>query len=210
MSTSYRPEDPLFASQWHFGMIGRLGFDASVTAVRIFGGADDISNQWSDELLSLDCLRNFAVTNRSYGGFPGFYVSGDVVKFQVAAEQGRGGAGPHRQRSRLLQLWRACAGVSARRIRYHHLLGLGNGYDGLANGDYTNDFGGTSAAGLVTAGVVALMYDANSALGWRDVQNILASCATGTGSLYSGDTCNENFAWKWNGMVNAFNAVRMA
>ena len=347
MSTSYTPEDPLFAGQWHFGMIGRLGFgssadsagieriwssvtgagvavgiwddgvqashwdlsanynaskqvtvrgtlnngqpltstdghgtsvagliaadnnglggvgvafDASVTAVRIFGGADDINDQWARYLLSLDSLKNFDVTNHSYGGFPGFYVSDDVAKFQVAAEQGRGGLGTINVKSagndnvdgngEYLDASRFTVTVAALdstgNAAYYStygahvlvsapaasnttdLLGLGNGYDGLENGDYTNDFGGTSAAGPVTAGVVALMYSANAALGWRDVQNILACCATGTGSIYSGDTSNENFAWKWNGaanwngggmhfsedygygLVNAFNAVRMA
>jgi Ca2+-binding RTX toxin-like protein/subtilisin-like proprotein convertase family protein len=108
------------------------------------------------------------------------------------------------------------------------LLGTGAGYNGLLNGDYTNAFGGTSAAGPVTAGVVSLMLSANPGLGWRDVQNILAYSATGTGSIYGGVTTNENFAWKWNGadnwnggglhfsedygygMVNAYNAARMA
>jgi subtilisin-like proprotein convertase family protein len=347
MSTSYRPEDSLFASQWHFGMIGRLGFgssadsagieriwssftgtgvavgiwddgvqasqwdlsanynaskqvtvrgtlnngqpltssdghgtsvagliaadnnglggvgvafDASVTGVRIFGGADDINDQWARYLLSLDSLKDFAVTNHSYGGFPGFYVSADVAKFQLAAQQGRGGLGTTHVKSagndnvdgngEYLDASRFTVTVAAldstgNAADYSSygahvlvsapaasdttdLLGLGNGYDGLENGDYTDDFGGTSAAGPVTAGVVALMYDANEALGWRDVQNILACCATGTGSLYGGDTSNENFAWKWNGaanwngggmhysedygygLVNAFNAVRMA
>ncbi len=347
MSTSYRPKDPLFTNQWHFGMIGRLGygssadsagiervwssytgagvavgiwddgvqsshwdlsanynasqqvtvlgkqnngqpmtnydghgtsvagliaadnndlggvgvaFDASLTAVRIFGGADDINDQWARYLLTLDSLKNFGVTNHSYGGFPSFDVSADVAKFQVAAEQGRGGLGTINVKSagnnnvdgngEYLDASRFTVTVAALdntgNAAYFStygahvlvsapaasdttdLLGMGNGYDGLANGDYTNGFGGTSAAGPVTAGVVALICDANARLGWRDVQNILACSATGTGSLYSADTSNENFAWKWNGaanwngggmhfsedygygMVNAFNAVRMA
>ena len=47
------------------------------------------------------------------------------------------------------------------------LTGSGTGYDGLLGGDYTNRFGGTSAGGPVTAGVVALMLDANAGLGRR-------------------------------------------
>lgn len=108
------------------------------------------------------------------------------------------------------------------------LAGLGVGYDGLLNGDYTNGFGGTSAAGPVTAGVVALMLDANAGLGWRDVQNILALSAMGTGSLRTGSSQDEETSWtfngsdSWNGgglhfssdfgygMVNAHAAVRMA
>ncbi|MEA5098622.1 MAG: S8 family serine peptidase [Burkholderiaceae bacterium] len=115
------------------------------------------------------------------------------------------------------------------------MLGIDDGYNNLLgtagnvpDGDYTDRFGGTSAAAPVTAGIVTLMLDANEGLGWRDVHNILAYSAVGTGSLYTGNTTNEGFAWKWNGagnwnggglhfsedygygMVNAFNAVRMA
>jgi subtilisin family serine protease len=44
--------------------------------------------------------------------------------------------------------------------------------------DYTDQFGGTSAATPIVSGVVALMLEANGALGWRDVQTIVASSAT--------------------------------
>jgi subtilisin-like proprotein convertase family protein len=108
------------------------------------------------------------------------------------------------------------------------LLGGGLGYDGLLAGDYTNAFGGTSAAAPIVSGVVALMLDANSLLGWRDVHGILCLSAIGTGSVYGGPVNLEHFAWRWNkainwnggglhysedygyGMVNAYNAVRMA
>jgi len=102
------------------------------------------------------------------------------------------------------------------------------GSDGYTDGDYNAGFGGTSASSPVTAGVVALMLSANPALGWRDVQNILAGSAIGTGS-WSGVPHNyEGFSWRFNGattwngggmhfsedygygLVNAFQAVRMA
>ncbi|MGB3404660.1 MAG: S8 family serine peptidase [Microcoleaceae cyanobacterium] len=57
------------------------------------------------------------------------------------------------------------------------LLGS-QGYNGLSgNNDYTNDFGGTSSASPLAAGVVALMLDANANLTWRDVQHILVDTA---------------------------------
>ncbi len=43
--------------------------------------------------------------------------------------------------------------------------------------DFTNAFGGTSAATPIVSGVVSLMLDANSQLGWRDVEDILAASA---------------------------------
>ncbi|USN99687.1 MAG: S8 family serine peptidase [Phycisphaeraceae bacterium] len=45
------------------------------------------------------------------------------------------------------------------------------------NGGYTFSFGGTSAASPLTAGVVALMLQANPSLTWRDVQHILVDTA---------------------------------
>ncbi|PXA88572.1 hypothetical protein DMC47_29925 [Nostoc sp. 3335mG] len=60
------------------------------------------------------------------------------------------------------------------------LLGL-RGYNQVVDpgtpADYTNDFGGTSAATPVVSGVVTLMLDANENLGWRDVREILAASA---------------------------------
>ncbi|MGE3986647.1 S8 family serine peptidase [Pseudorhodoplanes sp.] len=237
-----------------------VAFDTSITAIRIFGGADDINNAWSRYLTTLDSLRNFDVTNHSYGGTPDFQVYGDVAKFQAASALGRGGLGTVNVKSAgnsnidgngestdgsRFTVTVAALGSNGNVASYstygsHVLvsapagsvtsdrLGLSAGYNGLLNGDYTNVFGGTSAAGPITAGVIALMIDANPELGWRDVQNILAYSAIGVGSLYGGLTLNEDFAWKWNGagnwnggglhysedygygMVNAFNAVRMA
>ncbi len=103
------------------------------------------------------------------------------------------------------------------------------GVAGTSDGDYMDDFGGTSAATPVVSGVVALMLEANPDLGWRDVQNILAASASLTGSDLGGPATGfEDGAWyvngddNWNGggmhvhtsygfgMVNAYNAVRMA
>lgn len=48
--------------------------------------------------------------------------------------------------------------------------------------EYTTRFGGTSAAAPMVAGVAALMLEANPALGWRDVREILALSARHTGT----------------------------
>lgn len=103
------------------------------------------------------------------------------------------------------------------------------GPGGDVPGDFTTVFGGTSASAPVTSGVIALMLEANPGLGWRDVQTILAQSATLTGStLGAGPEGFEVGPWQINGaansngggmhvsldygfgMVNAFNAVRMA
>ncbi len=96
--------------------------------------------------------------------------------------------------------------------------------------DYMSTFGGTSAATPVVTGVVALMLEANPDLGWRDVQDILATSARLTGSAYgSPATGTEVGRWRglgnddlWNGgdrafnvsygygLVDAFAATRMA
>ena len=212
-----------------------VAFQANVTAIRIFGGADDINASYSRYLQTLDALGTFDVTNHSYGAFPSFRVNADIAKFQAASENGRAGLGTVNVKSagnnnvdgngsaidssRFTVTVAALAenGNAASYSTYGShilvsapagsvttdLLGNGAGYNGLLNGDYTNQFGGTSASGPITAGVAALMLDANSGLGWRDVQNILAYSSMGTGSLYTGVRTNENFTWKWNGAANS-------
>ena len=79
---------------------------------------------------------------------------------------------------------------------------------------YTSDFGGTSSAAPLVAGVIALMLQSNFDLGWRDVQQILVETSTetdlkdpewftnGAGHLY-----NENYGF---GRINAEAAVEAA
>ncbi|KTT72040.1 S8 family serine peptidase [Sphingomonas endophytica] len=57
--------------------------------------------------------------------------------------------------------------------------------------DYTDSFGGTSAAAPILSGVVGLMLDANANLGWRDVKNILATSAVMPVDFDTGETAVE-------------------
>jgi subtilisin-like proprotein convertase family protein len=102
--------------------------------------------------------------------------------------------------------------------------------DNNTSSDYTDDFGGTSSAGPMVAGVATLMLDANAGLGWRDVQEILSIGARHTGRSFSATTPGafENGLWffnggnDWNGggrhfsvnygygLVDAYNSVRIA
>ena len=103
------------------------------------------------------------------------------------------------------------------------------GVDGYSSGNYTTGFNGTSAAAPMVSGVIALMLEANSSLGWRDVQEILAYSARHVGTAVgSGISGSEEYAWEFNGandwnggglhfsndygfgLVDAFAAVRMA
>lgn len=104
-----------------------------------------------------------------------------------------------------------------------------SGAGGYSSGDYTSNFGGTSASTPVVSGVIALMLEANDTLGWRDVQTILAMSAAQTGSSYGGAGSGfeqgewfANGAENWNGggasfhmsygygLLDAHAAVRMA
>ena len=95
--------------------------------------------------------------------------------------------------------------------------------------DFNLNFNGTSSAAPMVSGVVALILDANSALGWRDVQSILANSARHVGSeVGTAPQGSEREAWAWNGatdwnggglhysidygygLIDATSAVRMA
>ena len=66
--------------------------------------------------------------------------------------------------------------------------------------DFTSGFNGTSAAAPMVSGVVSLMYDANAALGWRDVQTILGASARQVGSeVGAGIAGSERYGWQFNG-----------
>ncbi len=91
----------------------------------------------------------------------------------------------------------------------------GLGYNSTSN--YTH-FSGTSAAAPVVSGVVALMLEANPALGYRDVQQILAY----TAQHPENQSWKTNAAANWNldglkyndamgfGLADAYGAVRLA
>jgi subtilisin-like proprotein convertase family protein len=100
---------------------------------------------------------------------------------------------------------------------------------GYNSTNFTQAFGGTSAATPEVAGVEALILQANAKLGWRDVQDILAITARHTGSAvndvahgYELDTWAFNHATTWNaggyhfsndygfGLVDARAAVALA
>lgn len=103
------------------------------------------------------------------------------------------------------------------------------GYNNLAGfaGNYTDTsdsyFGGTSSAAPISAGVVALMLEANPNLGYRDAQEILAYSSKRSIFLdQSGVEVTTNHAHDWNGgglvtgydfgfgNIDALAAVRLA
>lgn len=71
------------------------------------------------------------------------------------------------------------------------------GANGFSGTQYTSNFGGTSGACPIAAGVVALMLDVNPYLGWRDVQHVLVETAEKNDPLSP--------AWDANGAGKLFN-----
>ena len=74
------------------------------------------------------------------------------------------------------------------------------GYNGT---DINPGFNGTSSAAPMVAGVVALILDANEALGWRDVQDILANTSRHVGSAIGAAAASGSEFYLWG--VNASN-----
>ncbi|QYO63675.1 S8 family serine peptidase [Leptolyngbya sp. 7M] len=89
-----------------------------------------------------------------------------------------------------------------------------------APSDYTDNFGGTSAAAPMVSGVAALILNANPNLGYRDVQEILAYSARRTDAKNASWLINGANNWNGGGlhsssdygfgMVDAEAAVRLA
>lgn len=87
-------------------------------------------------------------------------------------------------------------------------------YTTTGSSGYTSNFGGTSSACPLGAGVIALMLEANPALTWRDVQHVLIQSArinhaadAGWAANAGGLLVNENYGF---GAVDASAAVSMA
>jgi subtilisin-like proprotein convertase family protein/methionine-rich copper-binding protein CopC len=89
-----------------------------------------------------------------------------------------------------------------------------SGYGGLSDANYTNQFGGTSSATPLAAGVAALILDANPELSGRDVMHILVqsarkvdASAAGWVANGAGRLFNHDYGF---GMVDAGAAVSLA
>jgi len=88
------------------------------------------------------------------------------------------------------------------------------GQNDLPDQNYTSTFGGTSSATPLTAGVVALILEANPNLSWRDVRQILARSARRNDPSHpdwavndAGHDINHNYGF---GVVDASAAVALA
>jgi subtilisin family serine protease len=89
----------------------------------------------------------------------------------------------------------------------------GRGYNpgdpnrGDADGLYTNDFGGTSSATPLAAGVAALVLSVNPKLNRDDLRGIMRATADKIGSGYDAGGHSTDFGY---GRVNAQRAVTAA
>ncbi|HWB03936.1 MAG TPA: S8 family serine peptidase [Verrucomicrobiales bacterium] len=89
----------------------------------------------------------------------------------------------------------------------------GGGTD-YPNGDYTKEFGGTSASCPLVAGAVALVLQSKPSLGWRDVQEVLIRTATKVDTADTGwfnNAAGFHFNDKYGaGLINTAAAVTLA
>lgn len=150
--------------------------------------------------------------NSNYDGY-----ANSIYTIATGAIDSTGNAAPYSESGANLVVCAPSDGAaSALSITTTDLTGS-NGYNSstsAAGGDYTDSFGGTSAATAEVAGVVALMMEKNPNLGWRDVQEILIRSATrirpadaGWISNGAGITFHPRFGA---GLVNASAAVAIA
>ncbi|NJK28508.1 MAG: S8 family serine peptidase, partial [Coleofasciculaceae cyanobacterium SM2_3_26] len=79
------------------------------------------------------------------------------------------------------------------------------GTDGVSAGNYTHQFGGTSAAAPQVSGVLALMLEANPTLSWRDAQHILVETASKNDPSDTG--WEQNGVGRWVNYKYGFGAV---
>jgi len=84
---------------------------------------------------------------------------------------------------------------------------LGKAESGGKNGLYTNDFGGTSSATPLAAGVGALMLSVNPDLNRTDLRDLMKSTADKIGSGYDSKGHSDKFG---HGRINAARAVEAA
>lgn len=163
-SNSWGPtDDPSFAGYTAAGLLTQAGFAAAVQSGR--GGLGSIyvwaaGNGLTDnDNVNYDGYANsrytIAVSAIDHDGRQSWYSEPGAPILVAAHSSGQSG------------------------ISTTDLLGDDGdtGIGGYGNGDYTDNFGGTSSATPLAAGVIALMLQANPALTWRDVQAILVETA---------------------------------
>ena len=90
------------------------------------------------------------------------------------------------------------------RLCDHRYTKSGGGY---SNGDYTYQFGGTSAATPVAAGIAGLIFSVDTTFTRAQVASILKDTADKIGNQPYEDAFNPYYGF---GRVNAFRAVQMA
>lgn len=108
------------------------------------------------------------------------YLANNRHVMAVCAVDGDGVKTPYSEPG--ANLWLCAPGGYYNGLTTTDLMGArGDNYSGVSSDypdrNYTKRFAGTSAATPIVSGVVALMLEANSNLGWRDVRLILAETA---------------------------------
>jgi subtilisin family serine protease len=135
---------------------------------------------------------------------PVAFPARDPHAIAVAASTDESGWAPYSNQGKELSV---CApssggtsGISTTDVSYP-----GRGFS--LSGAHTDDFGGTSSATPLVAGVVALMLSVNSALTRERVEQVLQETAVKIGKGYDAKGCSKKFGY---GRVDAAAAVARA
>ena len=162
-----------------------------------------LSNALTNGRAGKGCVVVFASGNYYSTNYnPGVSYPAESFGIAVGAVDSVGVVCPYSQRGSSLSL----VAISNRILQYGSIYTTTLTGDGFGGGNYTNAFGGTSAACPQVAGVAALMLSANPNLTQSQVKHILQCTAKKLPNMY-GQNRTDAYGY---GLVDAYAAVKVA
>jgi len=180
----------IYSNSWGPPDDGRLGSLSSLTESTLANG---VANGRSGRGSIYVWAAGNGAANNDNSNYDGYANSRYAIAVSASTNTGRRAAYSEEGANILVNAPSSGGTGSLSGITTTDVSGAGFGYN--ESSAYTNNFGGTSSACPVVAGVAALMLQANPALGWRDVRAILATTAERNDPTDSDWTVNGAGYW---------------